>query len=426
VGILVTERFKTLHFKEACAAMFAQHRVDAFGGTFHVPDVDRYPALFSWDSGYHALCLRHFDSELARQELSTLYRANSLPEGLLSHQRFVPGAREVQRFIEELFGPMFVGDRTPFVDPPTAGYAAARLARAKGSEADELLSAANAQVKALIQLRSVGGGTLPAALHPFETGTENSAYVRSILGATDESILSRFKDLTISAVAAEMSPERALGQGHGFVALDPTICGWLLLALEELELAYRDRGRRQAAAWAAATATLVADEVERLLWWDAGHLFVAYDLAKGTQVQHVGAMGLLPAASRILADRGYADDVSRYHVHPGAPMWGPMGFAAGPVDAGGGVETFVQWDGNAVWGATAYWAHLVSLRADQPERAAQLRTELEVLVGQHGFREFYDAFSGDPGGAGAESGFTWPALLLEMEANERSGLDTPG
>ena len=66
-----------------------------------------------------------------------------------------------------------------------------------------------------------------------------------------------------------------------------------------------------------------------------------------------------------------------------------------------------------------------ALRADQPERASQLRTELEVLVGQHGFREFYDAFSGDPGGAGAESGFTWPALLLEMEANERSGLDTP-
>ena len=191
-----------MDFKEACAAMFAQHRVDAFGGTFHVPDVDRYPALFSWDSGYHALCLRHVDSELAWQELSTLYRANALPGGLLSHQRFIPGAREEQRFIEELFGPMFVGDRTPFVDPPTAAYAAARLARVMGPAADQLLSAANAHVKSLIQLRSLGGGILPAALHPFETGTENSVYVRSILGETDASLLSRFKDLTISAVAA--------------------------------------------------------------------------------------------------------------------------------------------------------------------------------------------------------------------------------
>jgi hypothetical protein len=423
--MLVTERFRMMHFNKVCAAMFAQHRVDAFGGTFHVPDVDRYPALFSWDSGYHALCLRHVDSELAWLELSTLYRANSLPGGLLSHQRFVPGALEVQRFIEELFGPMFTGDRTPFVDPPTAAYAAARLARRKGPAADELLSAAIAQVKALIQLRSLGGSTLPAALHPFETGTENSAYVRSILGATDISILSRFKELTISAIAAEMSPERALAAGHSFVALDPTICGWLLLALEELESACSDRGWRQAAAWAAETAGTVADEVERRLWWDEGHLFVAYDLAKGTQVHGVGAMGLIPAASRILADRGYADSVSTHHVQPGAPMWGPRGFAAGPVDAAAGVEAFVQWDGNAVWGATVYWAHLVSVRAHQPERAAQLRTELEALVGQHGFREFYDAFSGDPGGAGAESGFTWPALLLEMKANERSGLDAP-
>ena len=414
-----------MDFKESCAAMFARHRVDAFGGTFHVPDVDRYPALFSWDSGYHALSLRHIDPELAWDELSTLYRANALPGGVPSHQRFVPGAREEQQFIEELFGPMFVGDKTPFVDPPTAAYAAARLARAGGPAADQLLSDADAHVRGLIELRSIGEGVLPAVLHPFETGTENSVYVRSILGETDASLLGRFKDLTTSAVAAQMSPERALTAGHGFVALDPTVCGWLLLALEELESACHDRGRRDEAAWAARTARAVADEVERLLWWEDGHLFVAYDLVNGTQTHGVGAMGLLPAASRILADRGFADDVSTHHVRPGAPMWGPKGFAAGSVDARGGVEAFVQWDGNAVWGATAYWAHLVSLRADHPERASQLRTDLEVLVGQHGFREFYDAFSGDPGGAGAQSGFTWPALLLEMEANERRGLDTP-
>jgi hypothetical protein len=408
---------------EGCAALFARHRVEAFGGTFHVPDVDRYPALFSWDSGYHALCLRHLDSELAWHELTTLFRANTLPGGLLSHQRFLPGAREEQRFIEELFGPMFAGDRTPFIDPPTAAYAAARLARAMGEAADQLLSAAHAHLKSLIRLRSIGNGILPAALHPFETGTENSVYVRSILAEADAFPLSRFKDLTISAVAAQMSPERALADGHGFVALDPTVCGWLLLALEELESACHDRGWPQEAAWAAGAAQTVADEIERLLWWEEGHLFVAYNVITQTQVPGVAAMGLLPAASRILAARGYADDVSTNHVRPGAPMWGPRGFAAGPVDEGAGVAAFVQWDGNAVWGATVYWAHLVSLRADRREHASRLRTELERLVDEHGFREFYDAFSGTPGGAGLGSGFTWPALLLEMEANERTGLD---
>ena len=60
------------------------------------------------------------------------------------------------------------------------------------------------------------------------------------------------------------------------------------------------------AVWAAETAEAVADEIEDLLWWDEGHLFAAYDVAAGTRVEGVGAMGLIPAASRILAARGYA------------------------------------------------------------------------------------------------------------------------
>jgi hypothetical protein len=410
---------------EACAAMFARHRVVAFDGAFHVPDVSRYPALFAWDSGYHALCLRHLDPHVAQRELSTLYRANALPGGLLSHQRFIPGALEHQRFIEELFGPMFVGDRTPFVDPPTAAYAAARLSRVVGPSADSLLSAAYAHMVGLVRLRSLDDGVLPVVLHPFETGTENSVYVQSIVGDAEPSLLGQFKDLTISAIAAEMSPQQALVENHPFVAYDPTVCGWHLLALEELELACHARGWMHESAWAADMANVAANAIEDLLWWEEGHLFVAYDLIAGRQIQGIGAMGLIPGASRILAARGYAVEIGTHHVHPGAPMWGPKGFAAGSVRPDGGVETFVQWDGNAVWGATVYWAHLTALRAGLPERASQLRMELETIVSKHGFREFYDSWSGAPGGAGAESGFTWPALLLEMQSNERTGLDNP-
>ena len=71
----------------ACREMFALHQRTAFGGRFHVPDATRYPALFAWDSGYHALATRHLDLALAQEELRTLYSANTLPNGLLSHER---------------------------------------------------------------------------------------------------------------------------------------------------------------------------------------------------------------------------------------------------------------------------------------------------------------------------------------------------
>jgi hypothetical protein len=130
-------------------------------------------------------------------------------------------------------------------------------------------------------------------------------------------------------------------------------------------------------------------------------------------------MGLVPAAARAFAERGRAADVADHHVRPGAPMWGPKGYAAGTVRADAGVSSFVQWDGNAVWGATAYWAHLLALRVGRVAQARRLRAQLEALVRASGFREFYDAWSGEPGGAGAESGFTWPALVLDMVSNER-------
>jgi len=400
--------------RDRCSALFRDHQVEAFGGTFHVPDRDTYPALFAWDSGYHALSLLHLDPGIALEELRTLYRANRLPDGLLSHQRFVPGAEEHQRFIEDLFGPMFDGDRTPFVDPPTAAYAAARISLAVGAPADQLLDEAVSHLRALARCRTVGGRSLPAVLHPFETGTEGSALMRGLLPGGLGASLARLKDLTTSCRAAGMAPEAALASGHGFVVYDPTMCGWYLLALEEVAAACRARGRAADAEEGEARARVVAQDVGALLWWEEGHIFAAHDVARSVPLHGIGAMGLVPAASRAVAESGLSQKVADHHLRPDGPMWGPYGFSAGAIVPDSGVGTYVQWDGNAVWGATAYWAYLLAARLGRWAEARRLRDQLMGLIDGQGFREFYDALTGEPGGAGAGSGFTWPALILDM------------
>jgi hypothetical protein len=404
--------------ERASMALFERHRVDAFGGSFHVPDVARYPALFAWDSGYHALSTVHLRPDWALGELSTLYTANTLADGLLSHQRYVPGAEDHQGIIEGLFGSMFDGDRTPLIDPPTAAYAAAHLSLLLGTPADPLLDAALAHLDALAMRRTVEGCSLPVVLHPFETGTEGSAIMAPLVPSDLAKALPRLRDLTQSAMATRLQPEVALRSGHGFVVYDPTVCGWYLLALEELAEACSRRGRETAATALAATAGCVAEDVCKWLWWPAEAIFAGFDLAGHRRLDGIGAMGLIPAAAATLIEAGYSAQVADRNIRPGTGMWGPHGFAAGVVKADAGVRDFVEWSGNAVWGATTYWAHLVTARLGRVDLAAGLRSQLEELISAHGFREFYDAWTGQPGGAGAEAGFTWPALVLEMRARE--------
>jgi hypothetical protein len=257
-------------------------------------------------------------------------------------------------------------------------------------------------------------------LHPFETGTEGNPFTGPLAQGKGPLDLTRLKELTLSAVTSGMSPQRALSEGHDFVVYDPTVCGWYLLALEETASACAVLGRETERDWATRTAQEVADATASLLWSEPDQLFGAYDVVRRRSIGGVGAMGLIPAATTTMVERGLSAAVADHHLHPEAPMWGPRGFAAGAVRPGAGVRDFVQWDGNAVWGATVYWAHLLALRLGRLGEAQLLRHQLEELIVLHGFREFYDAWSGEPGGAGARSGFTWPALVVEMAAGEES------
>ncbi len=78
----------------------------------------------------------------------------------------------------------------------------------------------------------------------------------------------------------------------------------------------------------------------------------------------------------------------------------------------------MPWRASGISAATCYWGHLALVHSQRTADARVAREQLESLTAKAGFREFYDALSGKGSGRGADGGFSWPTLALEMRAQE--------
>ncbi len=407
---------------QACRTMFAGHRVEAFGGTIHVPASLEYSCTFAWDSGYHALALRHLDRRQAVEELRTLYSANLTPGGLLAHERPLPGAEARTKLVTEWLGPIYRPDgRSWLIDPPVAAYAAAQIFDPALDRDQTLLDLAGDHLSAIDAHRTLTPGGAPVILHPLESGADVSPLFDALVDTTSRrTLLTHHRALStgLDAIAYDLTLARA--GGHGFIVADPIFCGWHLLALEALAEAWRRAGEPGKAAVLEDRAASLAAEMIALMWSDDLQMFVGYDHVGARQLAVATLGGIIAAASRHMIAAGIGDQVADAHLRPETSrFWGPAGVAFNPLDGAEINPKALLWRGDVVWGATQYWAHLVLSRLGRREAASRARTELSALIAGSGFREFYSAVTGQGYGAGEDGGFTWPALILEMRADAK-------
>ena len=412
-----TTKGSTLDLSKACQDMFAGHRVSAFGEQFHVPASREYSCLFSWDSGYHALALRHLDAKLAEQELLALFRANTCSDGLLAHERPLPGAEARTALVTDWLGPIYRADgRSWLIDPPVGAFATARF-YLDGQTTDlTLLSLATQSLEAIDRLRLLTPGGAPVLLHPLESGADVSPLFDSLVDtSTRRTLLADHKALSQHVTNADYDLRKVMATGHKFVVSDPIFCGWHLLALEELALAWREVGDSVRAATLEARAQSLALAMVRDLWSPQLNLFVGYDHIAGRRLEVATLGGIIAAASRTMIRSGHATKVIEAHLDPRTSrFWGEKGIAFNPLDGRPIDPRALLWRGDVVWGATQYWGYLVLSRNGRTRAARRATTQMANLIRQSGFREFYSAVSGEGFGAGAEGGFTWPALVLDM------------
>jgi len=396
--------------------MFQRHRVEAFGGVFHLPAADEYNCLFAWDSAYHALALQHIDVAAAEAELKILFEANTASDGLLAHERPAPGSEERTRIVLQTLGPIYRDDgRSWIIDPPTAAYAAARLYDPKRESTATFLESAVALLDAIDKHRVVDGGP-PLILHPLESGTDASPQFDPLINTTSR------LDYLLNCVALSQNlqhlvyvAERALAEKHPFVVSDPTFCGWHLLSLEELAQAFARAGDQTRALAMTARAEALAEAMMRTMWSEEHEIFVSYDHVNKRQLATPTFAGAIAAASKTMINDHIAPRIVARHINsPQATFPAPAGMSFNPVTNTPVDPWGLLWRGDVASGATSYWAYLALMGNNLPEAAQRIRQQLAALIEKSGFREFYGAVAGEGIGAGANAGFTWPALVLDM------------
>jgi len=133
---------------------------------YAAPHATVYPWQWLWDSCFHVLVwLELGEVDRAQRELVTAFGPQTA-SGFVPHINYVrsPG------FHYDLWGRR---DGSSITQPPMYGYAAAELARAGHQPTEEVLAAATAGLRFLLDHRRNPSG-LVRVCHPWETGADDS------------------------------------------------------------------------------------------------------------------------------------------------------------------------------------------------------------------------------------------------------------
>jgi hypothetical protein len=410
-----------LNLEARCREQFKRMLASGQGHPIHTP-APSGRVTSAWSSGFHALALRHLDARLAIQELESLYALGQGANGLLADAVLLPhtaGSAAADVDLEPT-APGFENGRSRFIAPPVAAFAVGVLAQDRKLDLTALLECATRELDAIWAERLPPDTPLPVILHPREAGLRRNPLFSDLIDSDDdEEWEAELASLARSALACRLDPATALRAGHAFVLEDPCFCGWLLVALEELEVAWEARGQSATALKLRVRSTMIREAIEERLWWEDQEIYTAFNRGRQAPVHTISASGLVPAAVRGLIEEGSAKRAIDRHLRPsGSPLWSARGLVLEPLAPGVRDEATLS-PGHVVVPAVQYAAHLALVRSGRLSDARVLRQQLETALEAQEFADAYSPITGAPA-ADAQLGSAGPALLLDMRARDES------
>ena len=388
--------------------LLQQNRRNTDGYQYTVPSEDRYPYQWLWDSCFHAIILAQFDPEAAQEELRSAL-SRQFPNGLVPHIIYwKPG-------ILHLFD-WGVEGTSSLTQPPMLAYAVWEVHRRSPDPAflESIYPALLAYYKFLIEKRDPRDHHLVGIINPDESGEDDSPRFDAPLSAAPDITFAEHLALRTELVkdntACQFDAE--LCMRNYFWVKDVPFNAILVENLRALGHIASFLKQGDGEHFANLHAELVASAMREKLF-DNG----VYVSASGTDYERLTVETWAQFAPLFagLYTEDEAETLVRTRLLDPDSFYAPFGIRTvsrqeSTYRAAGYPEGY-SWRG-PVWMAPHWFIYRGLLRYGYKTEASDIRAKSVALLERSGFRECFDPETGVGQGA---HGFTWGALVLDMD-----------
>ncbi len=403
-------------------ANLRQGRSAVHGGkrySFCVPSNVTYPFQWFWDSCKHAIVWTYIDVGQAKEELLTLVRAQRR-NGRIPHRiAWEPMLLYPYRFY--LHSTSFrhpVNSR--LVDPPVLAQAVERVYQRSGDRAflERIVPRVDRFHRWLEANRDPDGDGLLSIIHPYESGLDHKPSFDIVFGfqrpnAPGTWLAVRWLDLWNRLLSYNLP---RIFRFDRFNVEDTLFNCLHVQGLESLGRLWRELGDQTRAAECESRARLRAAAVLAKMRGEDGLYYDLYSRHERMALVKTVA-GLFPLVLEA-TPKEEARRLVRNHLTNEREFWLPYPVPTVAADDPSFNPSFQSprksglWRG-PTWVSTSWFLLHGLLRHGFKDEAKEIAARTRRLVEAHGFREFYNPYTGEAYGA---PGFAWSTLVVDMIA----------